>query len=823
LALALEDAGDFLMGVSLNVMDDSREAGAEVSAKVICRHCDAVFQPTDGRTDFCCAGCEYVYRLIRGQNLDKFYTLRQGTAQPVGSVVFQPRDYRWLEGLGKAANEKADPLAILTLDVQGVSCVGCVWLIEKVFKGLTGARSIRVNANTGQIKLRWLKGAFDLVGFARQLQGFGYLLGPAGQAVKRESSRLVVKIGLSAALALNAMLFTLPVYLGMKDDFQFAGLFGVLAFVFASLSLVIGGSYFIRRSILSIKKGVLHIDLPISLGIIAAYAASVYAWFQGHSEYIYFDFVSTFIFLMLVGRWTQQVAVEKNRNHLLSEGVKLPPVSVFEKGGELCEETKAVELLEPGEHYSVVEGQAIPVCSKLVDQAASLGMDWISGESEVRSARSGQLIEAGAINVSNGEIRLEALESWSESILSKLLRVEPEEGGRDRLMEKIIRFYLIVVLLAAAVGGAFWMFFLGNSQVALEVFVSILVVSCPCALGVSLPLADEIAVAKLRRKGVYVRSESFWARLRRIRKVIFDKTGTLTLETLVLRNPEALRNLSAENRSILYAMVRKNRHPVSSCLREYLLADGYDMSSPIPEGYLREETGQGLEFTLDGHVWRLGRGGWAESGKMGDEDDRPMSDCHFVCDGKLVTTFSLKDSVREDACSAVTRLKEQGHEVFILSGDRQEKVSSMARLLGLSEKEGMGQLTPEEKARWIRSVDKGDTLMIGDGANDSLAFDEATCRGTPAIDRGLLEQKADFYFMGRNLGGILSLFQMAKAHRRAVMLVMAFAIVYNAIAVGVCLMGWMNPLLAAILMPISSLVSLGLVGLGLRDRTSSTI
>jgi Cu2+-exporting ATPase len=820
LALALEVVGDFFMGVSLKATDGSRGAEAEASEKVICKHCDAVFQPTDGRTEFCCSGCEYVYRLIRGQKLDKFYTLRQGTAQPVGSVVFQPRDYRWLEGLGKASNEEADPLASLTLDVQGVSCVGCVWLIEKVFMDLPGARSIRVNANTGQMKLRWLKDTFDLVGFARQLQGFGYLLGPAGQSVKKESSRLVVKIGLSGALALNAMLFTLPVYLGMRDDFQFAGLFGVLAFVFASLSLVIGGSYFFRRSIMSIRRGVLHIDLPISLGIIAAYGASVYAWFQGHSENIYFDFVSTFIFLMLVGRWTQQIAVEKNRNHLLSEGVKLPAVSLFEKNGEPCEETKAVELLEPGEHYSVVEGQAIPVCSKLVDSAASLGMDWISGESEVRSARAGQLIEAGAINVSHGEIRLEALESWSDSILSKLLRVESEEGRKDRLMEKIIRFYLIVVLFAAAIGGGFWMFFLGDSQVALQVFVSILVVSCPCALGVSLPLADEIAVAKLRRKGVYVRSESFWARLRRVRKVIFDKTGTLTLESLVLRNPEALRNLSDGNRSILYAMVRNNRHPVSSCLREYLLADGYDMASSIPEGILREETGQGLEFTTDGHVWRLGRGDWVESGEIEEEDERLMSDCRFSCDGNLVTSFALKDSVREDARSAVAKLKEGGHNVFILSGDRQEKVSSMARLLGLSEKDGMGQLTPEEKAKWVQSVDKDDTLMIGDGANDSLAFDAATCRGTPAIDRGLLEQKADFYFMGRNLGGILSLFQMAKAHHRAVMLVMVFAVVYNVIAVGFCLIGWMNPLLAAILMPISSLVSLGLVALGLRDKRS---
>jgi Cu2+-exporting ATPase len=317
-------------------------------ARSICKHCGNTFAPVEGRTAYCCAGCEYVHRLITGQKLDKFYELRRGATAPVRSVVFQARDYRWLEGLVKRAEVDAAsqggrrppdgvggpaPVetpsggrhppgpefseATLDLDVQGISCVGCVWLIDRVWRERAGAREIRINATVGRLRLAWTPGACDVVAAAQELQRFGYVIGPATKVARTESSRLLLRLGLCAAFAMNGMLFSLPAYLGMEPDFPFARLFIVLSFAFATASMVVGGAHFFRRSWQGIRRGVLHIDLPISLGILVGYAGSIYAWTQAAGRFTYFDFVSTFTFLMLVGRWTQLATVERNRHRLL--------------------------------------------------------------------------------------------------------------------------------------------------------------------------------------------------------------------------------------------------------------------------------------------------------------------------------------------------------------------------------------------------------------------------------------------------------------------------------------------------------------------------
>jgi Cu2+-exporting ATPase len=225
-----------------------------------------------------------------------------------------------------------------------------------------------------------------------------------------------------------------------------------------------------------------------------------------------------------------------------------------------------------------------------------------------------------------------------------------------------------------------------------------------------------------------------------------------------------------------------------------------------------EVIGQGLEWTDEaGLRWRLGRPAWAGTAVGSERVDTVLG-----CDGVTIAGFRTGEEVRDDAVEAVERLKRRGLDVFILSGDRREKVSAMATRLGLPAEAAQAEMTPEGKAEWVKEMDRGDTLMIGDGANDVMAFAAAACRGTPAIDRGLLEHRSDFYFLGRGIGGIVKLIDAAAARRRATIEVIAFAISYNAIVVGVSLAGWMSPLLAAILMPASALVTLAMAAWRMR-------
>jgi len=765
----------------------------------VCIHCGTPFQPVKHRPDFCCAGCQFVHGLIVKNGLGQFYDLQKSTGVPVKSLVFQKRDYSWLEELVKNAENTAEPVASLELDLQGVSCIGCVWLIEKVFLQQLGSISIRINSGVGRLHLRWQSGLLDVVAFAQELQSFGYLVSPAGKSPKLESRTLVTRIGICSAFAMNTMLFTLPGYLGMKQSFEYAAIFNRLALLFSTLSFIAGGSYFFTRSWHSLRRGVLHIDLPISIGLVAAYAGSVYAWAAGQMDFVYFDFVSIFVFLMLTGRWLQQTAIEKNRNRLLG-------MQTFVRDSD--------HELKSGSSYSVESGHVIPVRSKLLSNSTTLGLEWINGEAEARIAQIGQMIPSGAINLSQEDVQLEAVESWPDSILSKLLETSPRDHFRDHGLERFIRIYIIAIVVIAAAGFTGW--FLATREIlqAFQVMISILVVSCPCAAGVALPLADELAVSALRKCGVFVREQSLWARIVRVRKIIFDKTGTLTLETLALGTPDAMQSLTTKQKQVMLHMVSDNLHPVSGCLRESLMAEDVRADT---EGEVEEVTGYGLELKTAEGVWRLGREGWfAENGNPGQHE------CGFSLNNKILARFSFNEEVRTDAAWEVMQLQATGYRVHILSGDRAYKVAAMARNLCLPASRCESELTPEEKADRVLSLDRKDTLMIGDGANDSLAFNESWCTGTPAIDRGLLEQKSDFYFLGRGLNGVRKLLEAGKRRRKTARRVIAFALTYNACAIFLSLAGRMNPLAAAILMPVSSLVSIAIVYLSINGKETLT-
>ncbi len=763
----------------------------------VCIHCGTPFRPTAHRPDFCCAGCKFVHDLIAKNGLGQFYDLQEGGVPPVQSLVFQKRDYTWLDDLARLS------AGTLTLDVQGLSCIGCAWLIERLFTRQPGALAIHVDPTLGQLLLRWQPGVFDAVAFARHLQSFGYLVGPPGESTAPASRALNLRLGLCAALAMNTMLFTLPHYLGMAADFEFAPLFQRLTLILGTLSFLIGGSYFFVRSWRSLRQRVLHIDLPISLGLLAAYAGSVAAWTRGAHGFVYFDFVATFTFLMLAGRWLQQKVVERNRHQLLSTQAAPPPVRDAASGEKLD-----ASAISAGTAFTVDPRQIVPVRARLESTAASLGLEWINGESEAATARRGRIVQAGAVNCGQTAITLEALEPWSESLLAKLLRIAPAATPRNPVLERFLRGYIVVVLAIAALGFAGWWVATGALLPALQVLISVLVVSCPCASGVALPLASDLAASRLRRLGVFIRNSELWPKLDRVRSVIFDKTGTLTLETISLRNPESLRHLTADERAVLLAMVHDSAHPVSGCLREQLLADGVNLTPMPPPS---EEIGFGLELHHASSVWRLGRPEWAGAQCPGD--------CIFTRDGEPLVSFHFGEEARADAIGEVRALEARGCRVFILSGDRRAKVETMADHLHIPREHCLGEMSPEQKAEWVVRFDAHDSLYIGDGANDSLAFDAAWCSGTPAVDRGLLEQKADFYFLGRGLGGVRALLQTAATRRRVSRAVVTFAITYNAVAIALSLAGKMNPLLAAVLMPASSLVSLAIVLIGLAWAT----
>jgi Cu2+-exporting ATPase len=760
-----------------------------------------------------------VHRLVHEHGLEGYYKIRDAVVAPVDQVVFQPRDYAWLAELqaeaekGVATPAPAGPPAELMLEVQGISCAGCVWLIEKIFHQQPGALDIETDAPLGRMRLRWSAGRFDAPGFARALQSFNYLVGPAGEEpAVPESRQLVRRVGLCAAFAMNLMLFALPHYFGMEATFAYAPLFGTLAMVFGTLSLLTGGSYFLGRALRALRSGVLHIDLPIALGILGAYGGSLYGWISGRGEFVYFDFVGAFILLMLVGRWAQVVAVERNQRRLLRVTGRPNKVGVMNAAGILVE--RPVGDLRTGDVFQVRSGQVVPVQAQLQSAAASLGTAWITGEADPREYAAGGCVPAGAVVLSRDAVQLRALQPWQESLLAQLLRPVTRDAYRHRALERIVGGYLIAIIGVAAAAGLGWWLFSHDAVRTWSVVTAVLVVSCPCAIGLAFPLVDEMATVALRRFGVFVREADLWPRLGRIRKIIFDKTGTLTLETPALLNPEAVAVLAPLARAALLALVRDNRHPLGQSLLETLLARA-DTAGLVPlAGVIEEQPGFGVRLETDTGSWSLNRPGWHNGKRQISEDT--AADMEFACDGVVLARFSFRDAVRGDAAEEIALLQEQKFEVFILSGDRRAKVAAMARALGIPVNRAVGEVSPADKAAWVQLFDVQDTLMLGDGANDSLAFDAAFARGTPVVHRGVLEGKADFYYLGQGIGGLRRLFAVNASRRRTQLWLLIFSVAYNCLAVGLAVTGHMNPLIAAILMPVSSLLSLAITGAGMR-------
>lgn len=761
------------------------------ATNVLCSHCGTPFRPTPQRQEFCCAGCQFVSHLLHKRGLEEFYNYGERKS-PAGSFVFHERDVAWLEDVVAAAEATGGETSSATLDIQGISCAGCVWLLDRIFLEHPGAIACRVNSSTGSLRLEWATGQCNLAAYVADVHRFGYLLGPAAaSAGKRPLAR---KLGLCGALAMNAMLFALPRYLGLNPGDELSHLFDVASLGIATASMVIGGGYFFRRAATALRTRSLHIDLPISLGLLIAYAGSCIAWANGAHSFAYLDFVSIFTFLMLLGRWLQERAVEKNRQRLLA--MRLSPGRV-RAGAEWI----AAESVADGQNFALAKGGILPTRSRLVTGQALFALNWITGEPAPREFRRGSIVPAGARCLAEDGVDCESLEDWKDSQLSSLMALESGMSWRNAGMQRMISSYLAVVLTTGAIGFAAWGLGSGNWILATQVLVSVLVVSCPCAIGVALPLLDDIAAARMQRSGIYIREGSLWERLPHVQNILFDKTGTITLETLALANPEAMEALDGSEKSALLRLVQSSLHPVAACLREALLPRGIEPADG--SGQVEEVTGFGLEWKSAEATWRLGRPSWAGS--------RTTARTALTKDGREIAGFSFCEEVRPGAADEVDALRRAGLNIFLVSGDDPARVGRMASDLGLPADQAFGGLTPRGKADLVASRWGGSALMIGDGANDSLAFDAALCRGTPSVDGGLLEHKADFYMPGSALGGLGNLIRASRRHTLTTRAVFAFALLYNACAVAASLAGWMNPLVAAIIMPLSSLASITIV------------
>ncbi len=788
------------------------------SAEEKCRHCHQPVPAALHGSGFCCSGCRYVFELIRSEDLGRFYDFaEQGKLTPVGDRVLQPGDHQWAQLHQQLVEQKTDTAADssttaeTTLEIINLSCAACVWLIESRFEAQPGAVRIRIDATDGTTRLCWKVGEFDLAGFIGDAARFGYDIrlpqADSGDSAgnRNQARALGLRLGAAASFAMNAMAFTLPRYFGMDPDFLFANLFELVAATSATLAAIAALSWFGPRAWQALRSGVPHIDLPIVLGISAAWIGSIIGWTLSHDALLYFDFVAIFSTLMLTGRWLQERAMAATRSKLRGPGLPRYLRLAGNRQDSTTAQTIAVEDLTRSTAFRLPAGEVSPVDAILADKAsASISREWITGEADPQTIAPGSVVAAGVRNAGSRELTLRALEDFSESELAGLAATaSPDRNDNNRFGGRLLRIYLWSVIGLSLGGGLYWWLLRGDGLAGLQVAVSILVVSCPCALGVAIPLADRLAARRAERAGTIVRTAKLWQRLNKVKRLVFDKTGTLTVEFPQLLDDQPLDALTEAQREYLRQLVAHNRHPFALALRASLMQR--ELSASITAESYREFPGKGVEIIdPDTGPWRLGSSRWLD--KTGT--DTP-ADCVFSHNDQVLARFRFREHLRANAAEEIAQLQQQIGPVTILSGDRNQRVQELAARLGLSPDQALGEHHPEAKADWIDANSADHTLFVGDGANDRHAFDRALVRGAPLSAFAPLEEHLDFVLLGDSLSPLRRLFDIAALHRRTLRYILALGIGYNLFAITLCLQQFMHPLLAAIVMPLSSLAILG--------------
>lgn len=748
-----------------------------------CEHCDLPLAP--GQERFCCAGCERVFALLHEEGLGRYYDLRRGPGVAVddGAPTLEGAD--WIDRVEAGEN--------LDLDVQGLHCAACVWLLESLYER-HGKGALEVSSAMGRASLRPAEGD-DVRAFVSDVERFGYRIRPAGDGGETRSDGLLLRLGISVALAGNGMMYALATYLGLEGG-PVHRFFAQLGMAAATLSVLVGGSYFIGRAGRALMRRQVSLDLPIALGILLAYAGALFSFFvRGEARYA--DTLAIFVALMLGGRWLRERALERDRARASRTDGAEHLVARLAAGRRPV----GVRQLRPGMRLWLERGALVPVESTLEEGPARFRLDWIDGEAEPRTFESGELVPAGAFLAEGRAQVVRAEQTFEESTLSRLLtRPVHRANGGARFWSRAALLLVAVVLLSATAGGIVWAF-LGGPAMALEVATAILVVSCPCAFGLAAPMAHELAAARLRRRGLFVRSPDLFDRALDVRQVVLDKTGTLTTGVPALRDQSVLEGLDEESARLLATLAAASLHPKARAVSEALERRGVR-----PDGDARPEEVVGRGVRL-GEA-RLGAPEWVGVAQ---------GDLAF-CDGTTALALEVGERVRPDVPAELERLRQRGIDITVLSGDRPERVAEIADALAIER--ALGAQSPEDKAAWIAAHDPEHTLFLGDGLNDGPGVDAAFVSGCAALDRPFMAARTDFFVTGAGLAPLATLLQTATDLRRTLRHVYAFALAYNLGAIAVAAAGLMAPWLAAIVMPISSLATLTYVGWRLGPRST---
>lgn len=683
--------------------------------------------------------------------------------------------------------------AVLVL--PGIHCGGCVAGIEKGIARVEGITSVRVNLTNKRMTVQWKGERPPAILETLQSMGHEALLFSQDEPVKDKTlSALIKALAVAGFGASNIMILSVAVWSGVED--QTRVLFHWLSALIALPVAAYSGRIFFISAYRALRRFETNMDVPISLGIVLASLLSIYDTLQG-GKHAYFDAAVSLIFFLLIGRTLDHMMRVKAKAAVGNLARLVGNNATVEENGA-CQ-TRRLSEVRPGMILIIAAGQRVPVDAIVVDGTSEMDASLVSGESIPFAVCPGAELRSGFLNLS-APLKVRATTGAENSFLAEMValmeRADEKKSRYHRLADRASRIYTPVAHAAAFLTFAGWLFFTADFHAAATAAITALIITCPCALGLAVPMVQVVASRGLFTRGIVVKNGEALERLRDADKVVFDKTGTLTLSQPVLANPHLY---SPDHLALARQMAVFSRHPYCRAL----VAD-HDNIAQAAGAVIRDIPGQGLEMLLAGDVFRLGRPGWAS-----DHAAAPGISggaCVLARNGKLLETFMFRDQLRDDAIETVKRLDAMGLEVEVLSGDTHAAVEKLSLELGIAS--FTGGMTPQTKIDRLNELAASGkrVAMVGDGLNDLPALAGAHVSFAPSGANDVSQKAADFVLLEGRLGGILYAYRVAKLARRFILQNFGLAAFYNIIALPFAMAGLVTPLLAALAMSTSSII-----------------
>jgi P-type Cu2+ transporter len=696
-------------------------------------------------------------------------------------------------------HEAKDKNNRLYLMVDGMRCASCAWAIESALNAENNVNA-RINLSTKRLVVIWKGDAARGNSLVAKVTALGYRFTPFDASAQKnaensEEKFLLKCIAVSGFASGNIMLFSLALWFSSHEGMGVAtrdlmhwvsGLIALPAIIYAGIPYYISAWNVLKR-------GHTNMDVPISLAVILATAMSMFETFR-HGDYVYFDSATMLLFFLLIGRYLDKKARGQARAAAQDLLAMMQGFATIREGSA----TRSIPIREvmAGMQLVVAAGEKIAADGEVISGISDVDTSLITGETIPQPVQTGTKLFSGTVNIT-APIEVKVSAASEHSLLADIIRLmeNAEQGQANyvRLADRVARYYTPVVHILALAAFLGWLAAGMAWQPALMIATTVLIITCPCALGLAVPAVQVIASSRLFRQGMLLKSGHALERLAAIDTVVLDKTGTLTLGKPQLANRE---NINDQDLQLAASLASRSKHPLSQAVANAWQGNILPMS-------INEEPGKGLSAIYEGKAVRLGRRSWCGDASAASDSALEL---WMAVEGKAPVRFTFTDMLRSDAKEVVGKLQKKGLHVVLLSGDRMEVVQSVAQELGISD--FAAAITPIEKSARIKALSESGhrVLMAGDGLNDAPSLASAYVSISPSSAIDITQNAADIVFQGEKLNAITEAYFTACASTKLVKQNFVLSIAYNIIAVPAAVLGYVTPLIAAIAMSSSSLI-----------------